>query len=93
MGENEILEGPKERTTHSQLTLAISKKWSKIEIVLPALAGSMILKTANSHQVPPGISFLQLARHWLVFFENHKNQSGGDFRSAGRNARGRWGEI
>ena len=27
---------------------------------------------ANSYQVPPSISFLLLARHWLVFFENHK---------------------
>ena len=27
---------------------------------------------ANSYQVPPGITFLLLAWHWLVFFENHK---------------------
>ena len=48
---------------------------------------------ANSYQVPPSISFLLLARHWLVFFENHKNQVRDRFGAAGRNARGRWGEI
>ena len=66
---------------------------AKIENMLPARVGSMVLKNTNSYQVPPGISFLLLARHWLVFFENHKIQVGGQFGSAGRNARGRWGEI
>ena len=27
---------------------------------------------ANSYQVPGGTIILQLARHWLLFFENHK---------------------
>ena len=27
---------------------------------------------AKSHQVPPSTIFLQLARHWLLFFENDK---------------------
>ena len=27
---------------------------------------------ANSYQVPWGIVILPLARHWLLFFENHK---------------------
>ena len=48
---------------------------------------------AKSHQIPPGTVFLQLARHWLVFFENHKNQGDDRFGAAGRNAQGRWGEI
>ena len=37
--------------------------------------------------------FFCSCRHWLVFFENHKIQVYGQFGSAGRNARGRWGEI
>ena len=32
----------------------------------------MILKMQCLNQVPWGIVFLQLARHWLLFFENHK---------------------
>ena len=27
---------------------------------------------AKSHQILVSIVFLQLARHWLLFFENHK---------------------
>ena len=48
---------------------------------------------AYSHQGLSRISFLQLARHWLVFFENHKIQVDGRFGAAGRNARGRWGRF
>ena len=65
----------------------------KIENVLPAAVGSMILKMAFLNQGPARIVFFQLARHWLLFFENHKIQVGGDLGSAGRNARGRWEEI
>ena len=32
----------------------------------------MILKMSFVNQCPWGIVFLQLARHWLLFFENHK---------------------
>jgi len=32
---------------------------------------------ANSYQVPGGTIILPLARHWLLFFENHKIQVGG----------------
>ena len=65
----------------------------KIENVLPARVGSMILKMPFSNQVLVRIVFLQLARHWLLFFENHKIQVYGHFGSAGRNARGRWGRL
>ena len=48
---------------------------------------------ANSYQGAVRISFLLLARHGLMFCENHKIQVGGQFGSAGRNARGRWGRY
>ena len=48
---------------------------------------------ANSQQGPGDTVILQLARRWLVFIENHKNQVGAPFGAAGRNARGRWEEI
>ena len=48
---------------------------------------------AKSQQVPSDIVFLLLARHWLVFFENHKIQVHARFEAAGRNARGRWGRL
>ena len=44
---------------------------------------------ANSYQGPSRIIILPLARHWLLFFENHKI----DPLVARRNAQGRWGEI
>ena len=44
----------------------------KIENVLPAAVGSMILKMQFLNQGPGGTIILQLARHWLLFFENHK---------------------
>ena len=48
---------------------------------------------ASSHHDPSRTVFLQLARHWLVFFENHKIQVYGQLGSAGRNARGCWGRL
>ena len=39
------------------------------------------------------ISFFQLARHWLLFFENHKIGHYSPNGAAGRNAQGRWREI
>ena len=48
---------------------------------------------AMSHHDPSSTIFLQLARHWLVFFENYKIQVDGGFEAAGRNARGRWGRF
>ena len=35
-------------------------------------AGSIILKMSCTIQGPVSMSFLPLARHWLLFFENHK---------------------
>ena len=46
-----------------------------MENVLPAAVGSMILKMQFLNQGPGDTIILQLARHWLLFFENHKNSS------------------
>ena len=48
---------------------------------------------ANSQQGPGDTIILQLARRWLVFFENHIIQVHGGFGSAGRNARGAGGRL
>ena len=48
---------------------------------------------AYSQHDPSRTTILQLARRWLVFFENHKIQVDAPFGSAGRNARGHWGRL
>ena len=48
---------------------------------------------ARTYQDQSGTIILHFARQPLVFFENHKNQVLASFGAAGRNARGRWGEI
>ena len=67
-------------------------KSEKIEILLPVRVGSMVLKNKFSMQIRIKGRRLHFARQLLLFFENHKNRSGGPFWSAGRNAQGRWGD-
>ena len=65
----------------------------KIEIVLRNEGGKHNFENVKVGSQSSGNNFFHLARHWLVFFENHKIQVHGRFEAAGRNAQGRWGEI
>ena len=70
----------------------IEEKWVAIKMQAK-MHFEVYIFDANLHQGLVGISFLLLARCWLLFFENHKSQPDVHFRSAGRNARWRWGGI
>ena len=65
----------------------------KIENVLPALGGNM--NFANFIIEPRSVAdkYFAFRSSPLVRNENHENQLDAHIGSAGRNARGRWGEI
>ena len=91
--ESANYERPVWRSKHELRALASTWKVLKIENVLPAAVGSMILKMPFSNQVTVRIVFFAFGSARAERNENHENQLDGGFGSAGRNARGRWEEI